>query len=158
MHFNTEIPSLQRRPSYKGQPSGATAIVMFVAVVFFGCVANREAAAAPATAADPITITEKDAGKSFSMAIGQALYARLASNPSTGYQWNVQGSAAPLELVKSDFARNPQGSNAPGASGTQQLQFTAKAAGTVSLTFEYRRPWEKDVPPAKTVTVTIVVK
>ena len=42
--------------------------------------------------------------------------------------------------------------------GYQTIEFVAKSAGEVLLKLEYRRPWEKDAPPARTFTVTIAVK
>ena len=83
---------------------------------------------------------------------------RLTSNPTTGYEWTVKDSPAPLELLKSDFARDPEAKNMVGAGGTQTLQFAAAAAGTAALKLEYRRPWEKDVAAAKTFKVTVAVK
>jgi predicted secreted protein len=38
------------------------------------------------------------------------------------------------------------------------LHFEAVAVGQTTLDLVYHRPWEKDVPPARTFGVTIVVK
>jgi len=161
MHFNTESSALQRSTGSKRHGESIVAIFAVAAIMasaFIGCSAKRTSVAMAANPGQAITITEQDSGKTISMATGQTLFVGLASNPSTGYQWMLQGTPAPLELAKSDFAGDPQQSNVPGAGGTQQLQLTAKAAGTVVLTLEYRRPWEKDVPPARTYAVTVVVK
>jgi predicted secreted protein len=68
------------------------------------------------------------------------------------------GKPAPLVFVKSDYAPNPQAADRMGAGGTQALRFTAKSAGKVELKLGYARPWEKDMAPAKTFVVTVVVR
>ena len=123
-----------------------------------GCSSRRTEVTTPATPDPPITITEQDDGKSIKLIKGQTLLVRLAANPTTGYQWMLQGNPAPLELIKSDFTGDPQTKSMAGAGGTQTLQFMARSAGNATLKLEYQRPWEKDVPAAKAFKVTVVVK
>jgi inhibitor of cysteine peptidase len=109
-------------------------------------------------AASPVAITDKDAGKSITLAVGQELTLSLESNVTTGFAWEVAGlNTAVLEQVGEPEYKAPQ-SGLVGAGGVQLFRFKAKAAGQAELKLNYRRAWEKDVPPAKTFTVTVVVK
>jgi inhibitor of cysteine peptidase len=103
-------------------------------------------------------ITEQDSGKTIELAVGQKVNVQLPSNPTTGYQWIVLGDSAPLKLVGSDYAASPQAAGRMGAAGIQTLRFTATGSGKVELNLGYKRPWELDVPLAKTFSATIVVK
>jgi inhibitor of cysteine peptidase len=113
---------------------------------------------AAAATPPPITVTEQDSGKTIGVAVGQKVLVQLPSNPTTGYQWSVLGSPAPLVFVKSDYATDGQSAGRMGAGGTETLGFTAKSPRKVELRLGYARPWEKDVTPAKAFSVTIVVR
>jgi inhibitor of cysteine peptidase len=125
-----------------------------LAVMSLCSVAARTMAETPPA----ITVTEQESGKTIDVMIGAKILVQLSSNPTTGYQWSVLGSPAPLELVKSTYATDPQAAGRVGAGGTQTLRFAAKSAGRSELKLGYARPWEKDVPPAKTFSVTVVIK
>jgi predicted secreted protein len=45
-----------------------------------------------------------------------------------------------------------------GAGGTNIFRFRAEKEGQVTLQFDYRRPWEATVPPAKTLRYDVVVQ
>jgi len=156
MYINIDHIHLQlrRRPWFRALCQCALAIPFACLVMLFVAgVAKHAAAGTP-----PVILTEQDSGKTIEIELGKNLFVQLPSNPTTGYQWRVLGSAAPLEFVKSDYATDPQAAGRAGAGGTQTLQFTAKSPGKVELKLGYRRPWEKDVPPVKTFAATIVVK
>lgn len=105
----------------------------------------------------PVTITTDDNGKEIVLPKNGRLLVRLPSNPSTGYTWVLNGDPSPLVLVATDYQRiNEQ--PAVGASQMQQLRFKASGSGTASLQLAYRRPWEKDVAPAKTFSVAVRVE
>ena len=110
----------------------------------------------PATAS-ALTLTNKDNAKTVQLAAGQMLVVQLAANPTTGYSWTVNGSPAPLELVKTDFVAHSGSNGRMGAGGTQSLQFVAKTGGTAKLALDYRRPWEKNTRPARKFSVTVDV-
>ena len=157
MHLNIDPIHLQ--PGRRLLPrrlsvSASVAFSFCAAIVSLSCAATNAIAAAP----PPVTLTERDSGKTVEVAVGQKLVVELSSNPTTGYQWNVLGDPVPLKFVKSDYATDPQAAGRMGAGGTQTLRFAAKSSGKVELKLEYIRPWEKDVPPEKTFSATIVVK
>lgn len=109
-------------------------------------------------AASPLAITDKDAGKPITLAVGQELTLTLESNATTGFAWEAAGlNTAILEQVGEPEYKAPS-SSLVGAGGVQVFRFKAKAAGQVELKLNYRRAWEKDVPPAKTFAVTVVIK
>lgn len=111
-------------------------------------------ASAQQSASSPLIVTEKDDGKSVQVMVGQTLAIQLPSNPTTGYQWVLARDLGPLVGGRQRFT--PSGANMPGAGGAETFKFLAKETGSVTLTLEYRRPWEND-PPTKTFTVTVKV-
>ena len=91
---------------------------------------------------------------------GQALSVTVDANPYTGYRWMVdRGAAAVLQPVGEPLYR-PVSTSAPlvGAGGTMTFDFVAHAAGSDTLQLTYRRVWEKDATPARSLRVEIVVQ
>lgn len=90
-------------------------------------------------------------------AVGQDVVIKLASNPTTGYDWQIGGSPDPriAALIESDYElpRSP----APGAGGQRRWTFRAVGPGTTTIRFDYARPWER-TPPEKSTTFTITVQ
>lgn len=86
--------------------------------------------------------------------VGQTRTISLPAHGGTGFEWAPTASS----LEDAAMAIRERGSQAvqPGvAGGTVQWSFqvTALQPGRGALTFELRRPWEKDVAPAETVVV-----
>ncbi|MGC2108095.1 MAG: protease inhibitor I42 family protein [Candidatus Korobacteraceae bacterium] len=106
----------------------------------------------------PVTATDQDNGKDIDLTTGGTLVVKLKSNPSTGYSWTVAGDPSPLRLQKSTYVKNSQSSKVAGAPGMQVLRFTASSAGMTNLTLVYRRSWEYNVPPAKSLSVRVNVR
>ena len=105
----------------------------------------------------PIKLTEKDAGSTVDMKVGDTLQVMLEGNPTTGYDWEMaSGDEAVLEqLGASTFKAD---SDLVGAGGQVTLRFKAVAAGQTTLQLVYHRPWETDEPPAETFEVTVIVE
>jgi inhibitor of cysteine peptidase len=103
------------------------------------------------------TITAADAGRPVALRIGQELALNLDSNPSTGYRWFLASTENSVltSLGKPSYR---QGRPVPGAGGIESWTFRAAQAGAQTLKFEYRRPWEKETPPAKTVFFHVTVR
>lgn len=89
--------------------------------------------------------------------VGQEFLIALESNPSTGYGW-VLGATPDANLVLEAKGFTAEEGVLIGAGGKEYWRFDAEAAGTFKLVFNYVRPWEKDVAPAKTATFTVNVK
>lgn len=99
---------------------------------------------------DPSAPVSVEAGKEFSLV--------LASNPTTGYQWNL---AAPLDesvLGLSGKDYSPSAPGVAGAGGTETWTFRAKAAGRSVIFMSYGRPWEKGIEPLRHAAFVILVR
>ncbi len=109
--------------------------------------------------ADP-ALTAKDAGKTVQVKVGQTIAITLDGNPSTGYTWEAENKdLKTLKLAgEPEFKSSNTDKNVVGAGGTLTLRFQAVAAGQETLTLVYHRPWETDVKPLQTYTVTVVVQ
>jgi inhibitor of cysteine peptidase len=109
-----------------------------------------------ATGEKPVVVTEKEDGKTVQVPVGGNLLVRLASNPSTGYQWEGgELQITCLEAVGRPSYEGP-GIDMPGAGGTQVFTYVAVKPGTARLSFHYARPWEKKAP-AKAFAVNVTI-
>ena len=89
--------------------------------------------------------------------VGQELSITLASNPTTGYHWEL---AAPLDesavkLLANEYKAS--GTGMLGAGGQEIWTFRAMSRGQTVVQLKYVRPWEKDVAPVKTATYKVIV-
>ena len=91
--------------------------------------------------------------------VGANFVIRLESNPTTGYSWRTAEFASGIvELVSNEYKPQNNSGNIVGSGGTEIWTFKAVGKGKINITFEYVRPWEKDVPPIKKETYLITVK
>jgi inhibitor of cysteine peptidase len=90
--------------------------------------------------------------------IGQPVVINLEGNPSTGYTWEAKdldtGMFQQVGQVEFKSARP----GLLGSGGTQTLTFKALKAGSGKIELVYHRPWETDIAPTKTFTLTVNVK
>ncbi len=99
---------------------------------------------------EQIVVTAADDGRQIELSEGQVLVVRLVSNPSTGYGWQVVRPALGGILRQADAVDFQPHSDLLGAPGTEILSFEGVSAGEVTLTLEYRRPWESGAEPVET--------
>ena len=104
--------------------------------------------------AGQVIVHDMDIGRTVRIAVGGSLIVRLASNPSTGYQWRDSGGRC-LQPVGRPQYEEPATASL-GASGIQVFRYKAIHAGTVQLRFRYVRPWEQRPVRSFAVTVHIV--
>ena len=92
---------------------------------------------------------------------GQVMSITLESNPSTGYSWYaaISNIAVLAQMGEPEYTA-PAESSTPmvGAAGAQTFLFQATEIGSTTITLEYKRGWETDVAPEKTITITVEVK
>ncbi|MGC9530499.1 MAG: protease inhibitor I42 family protein [Candidatus Bipolaricaulaceae bacterium] len=100
-------------------------------------------------------VDEEDEGARLWLQVGESLMVALPGNPTTGYEWEVEGEPAFLALVPGVEYRADSG--LLGAGGVFYFRYRAEEAGEGQLTFAYRRPWEA-APPERTFAVTVVVR
>ncbi len=110
------------------------------------CALLTAASVSSAQDSKPITVTN-----------GQEFSFTLASNPTTGFRWDL---AKPLNtnfvrLLTNEYLRPD--SRLVGAGGNEVLKFKATSEGKTEIDLKYARPWEKEVEPAKTTNLVVVI-
>jgi inhibitor of cysteine peptidase len=93
----------------------------------------------------------------FQMEIGDKLYVKLCSNPTTGFEWSYEmsGDAA---IKEEDHDFEEPGSDLPGAAGQETWTFEAIAAGKTIINMEYSQPWEGGLKGEWTYKIDITVE
>ena len=116
----------------------------------------------PAEPASPQTIIldiqEKDSRIEATLHSEETLLIRVGGNPTTGYSWQIAGNSDPTILSSQgeiDFEPGKQG--LLGAPGTFLIRILGIREGQATLELTYRRPWEKDKPALRTVSIDIHV-
>ena len=102
-----------------------------------------------------VNVNQNDAGGEFALVTGDTLVVRLASNPTTGYDWRVVSTNAallpaagePVYAVSSDLT---------GAGGVATFRFLAKAAGEATVQIGEFAPGADDPDTTLDFNVTIV--
>lgn len=104
-----------------------------------------------------VGLTRNSEGQTIILNNDQVLEIKLPCQPSTGYGWypttlnkDVIAQAGDWEFVSS------QASKMVGQQGTGIFRFIGLSKGTSELTFEYKRPWEKNKSSNDVFKVTIV--
>jgi inhibitor of cysteine peptidase len=107
-----------------------------------------------------VVVTAADQGRPIELKPGQALRVGLESNRTTGYAWSLgQIDAAVIALLgKPVYTRSAAAARMVGAGGTETWRFRAAATGERQLQFLYRRPFEPNAPPARTVSFMVRVR
>lgn len=102
--------------------------------------------------ADQVETIRRKAGGTFTIP--------LESNHTTGYSWTLDGKedSTVVRKVGSDYINDPHLPGMVGFGGTERWKFRAEKKGTTVLHFIYRRPWEKDVKPARERSFKVVVE
>jgi inhibitor of cysteine peptidase len=81
----------------------------------------------------------------------------LPSNPSTGYDWELQiENPKAVENKSHTFTAHPSGRI--GAPGTTTWKLRTGSKGETKLHFSYRIAWDKSKPPTREETFTISVR
>lgn len=104
-----------------------------------------------------------EAAKPIETTVGAEFAIELKSNPTTGYQWQVQKlDEAMVKAIGSSYHSDPQpkknGEPMVGVGGKEIWKFKALKAGETTIEMKYVRPWEKDTPPVQTATFRVVIK
>ena len=110
--------------------------------------------------AQDVVLGAEDNGSQVELSPGQVLEVTLASNPTTGYSWEVSevDQAVLKQVGEAEFREAPkEDEQMVGVGGTETFRFSS-AAGDTTLALVYHRPWEKDVEPLEIFTVQVVVR
>lgn len=99
-------------------------------------------------------------GRRVVLRAGEVLQVTLPENGSTGYQWGIppglKRKFAPTIREREQTVQAPDGP--PGSPGLRHLYFEAVRTGSAELELHYRRPWERDTPPARRFRLHILVR
>jgi len=125
-----------------------------------------EAGVAEAEPAKPsggraINLSSADRGKTVPAGVGDLVIIELDANPTTGYSWEAGPlpDDGPLTLKSNKYETAAQRSSEirpmVGQGGVATFTYQVVKTGKATIALAYRRPWEKDVKPVKTFTVTI---
>jgi inhibitor of cysteine peptidase len=104
-----------------------------------------------------VTVTGRANGGEVVVPAGGTLVVRLASNRTTGYSWQVQKmNERLLKQQGKPVYEEPRGAR-PGEGGHEVFAFKAanSPASDTSLALQYSRPFERNLPPARTFRIDI---
>jgi predicted secreted protein len=144
------------------------AVVSLVAFPLFACGTSTDddnaVSGDEASAEDELkslVLTEADNGRTISVPEGQNVVVKLASNPTTGYEWSIASTDRTFGYPY--YKRFlPSESGAVGSGGVQRMTWKTKGGismvGRHQVKLEYKRPWETNVAAARTFKFTVEVK
>jgi inhibitor of cysteine peptidase len=90
--------------------------------------------------------------------VGDTFTIPLEANHTTGYSWRLAQPLDPAILKQLSEKYDEDNSGRMGAGGVETWTFQAMAKGVTTLVFEYARPFDKNVPPAKTSKFKITIQ
>ena len=110
--------------------------------------------------ADRVVFKVNDqAGGAVSLKVGWELEVQLPANHTTGYSWVLMPVDNPAVKSQGEATyRENTTAGKVGVGGVEIWRFSTIKAGEEDLKFEYRRPWEKETPAAKTMTIQVTVQ
>lgn len=135
-----QLQMFERRGA--GQPGQTFALQVFVSDADGG--KDTKAGKKP-TPQKPTLLGERDNGRDKTFRAGDVIEIRLPSNPSTGFGWQITGSAPGItpQSGTPTFESDKHAPSMAGGGGTQVFRFAASGAGRGTLRLSYRRSWEK---------------
>ena len=92
-----------------------------------------------------------------SISVGEEFKVALESNAGTGYEWQCQLKDDPTILVDNPPEIAPVDTGVVGGRVRTIFVLHGISQGTVKIVFVLVRSWEKDVAPAKSLTLTLTV-
>lgn len=103
------------------------------------------------------SLSDEANGQTLVVAVGDTLAVSLASNPTTGYEWEVL-TIDPVILRFDGKSYAGSFPAAVGSGGAETLCFTALAQGSTQLALMYHRPFETGIPPLETFAISLEVQ
>jgi predicted secreted protein len=89
--------------------------------------------------------------------VGQDITIALDGNRSTGYSWKLATKLDSKLMKKVSETYTSKNPGTPGAGESNLFIFHCNGKGSATIVFNYARPWEKNVPPAKVATYHITI-
>jgi inhibitor of cysteine peptidase len=125
-----------------------------VIILSTGCASQQFQVSPP----EQVNLVASNNGQNVRLFAGQELIIQLDGNPTTGYTWETKNLDTKMFSQVGDVQFTSANPKLVGSGGTQTLTLKVLNTGTSTLTLIYHRPWEKDVQPLKTFSVTVTVK
>jgi predicted secreted protein len=92
----------------------------------------------PAASVPTTTFTDKDNGKTVTIAKDSIVKVQLEENPTTGFSWNTTVSSG-IQVISSVY--QPSGTGRFGAGGIHTWVIKVTGTGLQQLSGKYYRPW-----------------
>lgn len=106
----------------------------------------------------PVVLTLEDRGKTVAVPLGTRVTIELEGRPGTGYGWSLlSGDTSVLRPLGKPKNVIPKPQRKLDGIELTVFRFKAVRKQSCTLEFVYRRPWEKDVPPAESARFDLVV-
>jgi inhibitor of cysteine peptidase len=138
--------------------SSAVVLILILALAAFAAAGCGESAEAND---GPLTLTETDNGKSFTVEVGDTILVVLPGNPTTGYSWAAALDEESAALLTQEgeplYAEDAVEDDVVGGGGAFTFTFTAAKEGAAAIKLVYARPWESEAP-LETFEATITVE
>jgi inhibitor of cysteine peptidase len=129
---------------------------IFSYMAAFLAVITLAAACTPQAASLSLNADSND--KQVEIKSGGEITITLDGNPSTGYTWEAKDLDTSMFEVVGDPVFTSSNPDLIGSGGALALTFKTLKAGTSTLMLIYHRPWETDVEPIDTFSVSVTVK
>jgi inhibitor of cysteine peptidase len=105
-----------------------------------------------------VVLHENSSGQEVIVRRGDRLVVRLSSNRTTGYSWDaVITHPGKLTQQGVPLYRPARDRHLVGAGGLEIWSFRAIHRGHTKLIFHYARPWERGIPPVRTLFWLITI-
>ncbi len=132
-------------------------LLRVVVLVLMGMLLVVALSACGSAAAPPLELTSQDNASQKAIGVGQQLKITLDANPTTGYEWAVDG-VVPVQLEQLGEPQYSSQSSLAGAGGMEVWTFVGKSAGVGTLKLKYWRSFEPTAAPVSTFEVTVDVR
>jgi inhibitor of cysteine peptidase len=93
----------------------------------------------------------------FQIEVGDKIYVKLCSNPSTGFKWSYEMSVDNV-IKEEGYDFEEPDSHVVGAPGKEVWTFEAIEKGTTVIDMEYSQTWDGGIKDEWTYTINVVVK
>ena len=106
-----------------------------------------------------ITINEDNIKEEYSIKKGGFIEVILSANPSTGYNWQIVSiDTLIVKIFDEIYTAKTVNENIVGSGGSKMYVFKAINRGDTSIEIEYSRPFEKELPPKKKLSIKLNIR
>jgi inhibitor of cysteine peptidase len=104
-------------------------------------------------------VQNKNLAREINAGAGDVIEVTVASNPTTGFKWELAGISDPAILVQDGESEYvPPESTLAGAGGQEVWTFKVLKKGKANISLKYSRPWEGGEKAEWTLEIYVTVK